>query len=341
MTKTAVILFNLGGPDKKEAIKPFLFNFFMDKNIIAAPIPIRWVLAKYISEKRGDGVALENYGHLDYRSPLLSNTAKQAVLLEERLGDDYKVFTCMRYWHPLADEVVEKVRNYNPDEIVLLPLYPQYSTATTKSSFEDWDRAADQAGFAVPTRRVGCYPCQDGFIKASAGNIRKVYDELSESTSQTPRLLFSAHGLPESVIRKGDPYQWQCEQTAAAIVDELTVDGLDWSLCYQSRVGPKKWIGPSTEEELHRAASDKVPVLIYPLAFTQEHVETLVEIEIEYRNLAREIGVPTFARVPAVGTHVTFIDGLAALVTGADEGGCNCPEKCAQCGCRKMKEQGK
>ncbi|MCB9988076.1 MAG: ferrochelatase [Rhodospirillales bacterium] len=337
MSKTAVVLFNLGGPDRKEAIKPFLFNFFMDKNIIPAPLPIRWTLARYISAKRGGGVALENYGYLGHRSPLLENTQMQAALLEEKLGDDYKVFICMRYWHPLADEVAEKVKAYSPDKIILLPLYPQFSTATVKSSLEDWDRAAAKAGLTIPANRIGCYPLNAGFITASADLIKTAYEQIFESTGQKPRLLFSAHGLPESVVKKGDPYQWQCEQSAAAIAGYLGIENLDWSLCYQSRVGPKKWIGPSTEEALQKAADDSVPVLIYPVAFTQEHVETLVEIEIEYRELAREIGVPAFARVPTVGTHAAFIEGLADLVTGKAKGGCACPEKFAQCGCRKMK----
>ncbi len=335
MNRTAVILFNLGGPDSKEAIKPFLFNFFMDKNIIGAPLPIRWALAKYISQKRGSGAALTNYGFLNYCSPLLDNTVKQAALLEEKLGEDFKTFVCMRYWKPRADEVALKVKAYNPDKIVLLPLYPQYSTATTKSSFEEWNRVVARTGLNVLTTCINCYPCNAGFVKAAADNIKKAYDDLAEITGCKPRLLFSAHGLPESVVKKGDPYQWQCEQSAAAIVEALVVENLDWSLCYQSRVGPKKWIGPSTEEELHRAAKDDVPVLVFPVAFTQEHVETLVEIEIEYRQLAREMGVPAFARVPTVGTHEDFIDGLAGLVCGKEQPALlSCPDKFEKCGCR-------
>ncbi|MCB1556687.1 MAG: ferrochelatase [Alphaproteobacteria bacterium] len=334
MTKSAVVLFNLGGPDSEDAIRPFLFNFFMDKNIIGAPQAIRWMLAKYISEKRGRGAARENYGYLNYCSPLLENTRAQAKELQAVLGDGFRVFPCMRYWHPMADEVAQQVKTYAPDNIVLLPLYPQYSTATTKSSFEEWDRAAQAAGLSVPTEKIGCYPVDDGFIQASADHVRSVYEALTVETVKKPRILFSAHGLPESVIKKGDPYQGQCEQTAAAIVARLAQPGLDWSLCYQSRVGPKKWIGPSTEEALRRAGQDKVPVLIYPLAFTQEHVETLVEIEIEYRALAETLGVPGFARAPTVGTHPAFIAGLAELVRGEKKSTPACPESCVKCGCR-------
>lgn len=346
-SKTAVILFNLGGPSSREAIKPFLFNFFMDKNIIGAPKPIRWLLAKYISEKRGSGAALESYGYLNYCSPLLRNTQAQAGALGTVLGDDYEVFVCMRYWHPLADEVAEKVKAYNPDRILLLPLYPQYSTATTKSALEDWAKAAETHNLSgIPTSAIGCYPTQPGFITASVQNIKTAYSALEQSCGQAPRLLFSAHGLPESVVKNGDPYQWQCEQSAQAIVADLKQDpdfaALDWSMCYQSRVGPKKWIGPSTEEALKQAAADKVPVLIYPVAFTQEHVETLVEIEIEYRELAQDLDIIAFDRVPTVGDHPAFIAGLAALVKENEAqkdivagSASRCPDGFNKCGCRR------
>lgn len=352
-SKTAVILFNLGGPDSRAAIKPFLFNFFMDKNIIGAPEPVRWLLAKYISEKRGSGAALESYAYLDYCSPLLRNTEEQASALKQILGDDYEVFISMRYWYPLAEETAAKVREYGPDKIILLPLYPQYSTATTKSSFESWEKAAAACNLTgIPTYAIGCYPTAPGFVKASADNIKKSYRALTarkDNNGPAPRLLFSAHGLPESTVKGGDPYQWQCEQSAKAIAENLISDGLtalDWSICYQSRVGPKKWIGPSTEEALEKAAADKVPVLIYPVAFTQEHVETLVEIEIEYRELAEQQQIPAFERAPTVGAHPAFIAGLADLIKAREQeqdqgldvkAGCatQCPAGFNKCGCRK------
>ena len=136
--KTAVVLFNLGGPDSKESIKPFLFNFFMDKNIIRAPLPVRWMVANLIAIRRSKREAGESYGELGDKSPLLENSQQQAKALEEKLGADHKVFICMRYWHPMADEVAQQVKDYDPDKIILLPLYPQYSTTTTRSSLQTW-----------------------------------------------------------------------------------------------------------------------------------------------------------------------------------------------------------
>lgn len=318
MKRTAVVLMNLGGPDKKESIEPFLFNFFMDKNIIRAPIFVRYFLAKMISKKRSKKEAGESYGELGDASPLLANSMEQAKALEALLNvedcGEFKCFICMRYWNPMAEEVAHEVKNWNADQVVLLPLYPQFSTTTTRSSFQEWDKATKTIGLDVPTTRICCYPWEEGFIEASADNVKEIYNKAEKETGQSPRVLFSAHGLPEKVIKDGDPYQWQCEQTAEKIADALDIENLDWQICYQSRVGPLKWIGPSTEEALEKAAKDKVPVVILPHAFTQEHVETLVEIEIEYREMAEEMGLHDFYRVETVGTNVPFIEGLSDLV---------------------------
>lgn len=316
--KTAVVLFNLGGPNSKDAIKPFLFNFFTDPNIIRLPYPLRWCIAKMISIRRSKREAGTSYGELGGKSPLLENTQQQAAALEQLLGPDHKVFVCMRYWHPMAPEVVEQVKAYNPDKIVLLPLYPQYSTTTTRSSWQTWRRSCEKAGFCKPEKLVCCYPAENGFIRANAANVEEVYKRAMLETGQAPRILFSAHGLPEDIVRDGDPYQAQCEQTAAEIMKIAALEGADWAICYQSRVGPKKWLGPSTEEALHKAIEDGVPVVILPHAFTQEHVETLVEIEIEYRALAEEQGITGFYRVPTVGIHPDFIRGLADMVIASN-----------------------
>jgi len=346
MKKTAVILFNLGGPDKKESIAPFLFNFFMDKNIVRLPLPFRYLLAKKISACRSRKEANDSYKELGFKSPLLENTNKQAEALQKKLGESFRVFTCMRYWHPMAEEVVQEVKNYAPEKIVLLPLYPQFSTTTTRSSFQTWDKAATQEGLDVPTSGICCYPLNEGFIKASAENIKSVYMRAQKDGHETPRILFSAHVLPEKIVRSGDPYQWQCEKSAEKIVDHLSVilpphptlppagggmssvgeanaepytklgEGvkIDWQICYQSRVGRMKWIGPSLDEALGRAAADKKAVVIYPHAFTQEHVETLVELDIEYKAIAEKLGLPGYYRAQTVGTHEGFIDGLVGLI---------------------------
>jgi len=318
-SKVAVVLFNLGGPDSPKAIKPFLMNFFMDKNIIPLPVPWRCLLAWFISSRRSKREAGESYGELGGASPLLENSKKQAGALEKVLSNnnksaEFKTFVCMRYWHPMAEQIVREVRDWGADEIVLLPLYPQFSTTTTWSSLGVWNKAADIAGYDVPTSMICCYPLNDGFITASAENIQAEIKRAAKDGYDSPRILFSAHGLPESVIKGGDPYQWQCEESAKAIVDKLGIKDLDWQICYQSRVGPKKWIGPSTEEEITRAAKEGKAIIIYPHAFTQEHVETLVELDVEYREIAEELGLHGYYRAQTVGTHPKFIDGLAKLV---------------------------
>ncbi len=329
MQKTAVILFNLGGPDERASIKPFLFNFFMDKNIIGAPLPIRWMLAKLISVKRSKQEAGDSYGFLGDKSPLLENTQKQAEALQKKLPQHMKVFVSMRYWHPRAEDVIEQVKEWGAQRLIFLPLYPQFSTTTSFSSVQEWQKQARKQGLKLPSKIICCYPWdgengEGGFIGASADLIRKSYEDLDEQARKkgvkAPRLLFSAHGLPEVVVKRGDPYQWQCEQSAQKIVDALAIENLDWSICYQSRVGPLKWIGPSTEEELERAAHDNVPVLIYPHAFVSEHVETLVELDIEYREEADKMGVPLYGRAPTVMDHPKFIQGLADTVLAYDTG---------------------
>ncbi len=343
MKKTAIILFNLGGPDSKESIRPFLINFFMDKNIIRAPYFVRYVLSRLIAARRAKREAGTSYGELGDKSPLLENSRAQASALDEKLNtqetDIYKTFICMRYWHPLATEVARAVKAWNPDHIVLLPLYPQYSTTTTRSSFQAWDAACDDVDLLLPTSTICCYPFNEGFISASADRVKKIYEQARADTGKTPRVLFSAHGLPEDIVKDGDPYQWQCEQTARLIAEKAELSPQAWQICYQSRVGPKKWLSPSTEEALHRAAQDGVGVIILPHAFTQEHVETLVEIEIEYREKAHELGVPFFYRVPTVSTHPDFIQGLADIVHreayrtwGApDTGKRICPSRFCRC----------
>lgn len=322
--KTAIILFNLGGPDSLDAVKPFLFNLFNDKAIIGAPNPIRWLLAKYISAKRAP-IAREIYRQLGGKSPLLEQTQDQAAALEKLLGNDFKVLIAMRYWHPFADQALQEAKEWGAERVILLPLYPQFSTTTTGSSLKQWHQLA--ADSFAETRTVCCYPVEPGLVRAMAARIRVEWDQAVGQGR--PRLLFSAHGLPQSIIDKGDPYQRQVEQTAAAVVAELGIADLDWAICYQSRVGPAKWIGPSTEDELHRAAADKVAVIVAPVAFVSEHSETLVELDIEYRHLAEKLGITAYFRAAAISSHPDFIKGLADLVgdPGATRGKA-CGDQC-------------
>jgi len=320
MSRVAVVAFNLGGPDSPEAVQPFLFNLFNDPAIIGAPGPVRWCLAKLISSRRAP-TAQAIYAELGGGSPLLPETEKQADALAHRLADlgEVAVFPCMRYWHPRSAEVAHQVQAFAPTQVVLLPLYPQFSTTTSASSIADWRRAANAAGITADTHTVCCYPRAEGMLTAQAGLIDARL-HTAAATGKPVRLLFSAHGLPKRVIARGDPYQWQVEQTSAAVADrlrELGHDGLDWVVCYQSRVGPLEWIGPSTEAEIARAGGDGVAIVLVPIAFVSEHSETLVELDIEYRKLAEECGVDVYERVPALGTQEDFIDALADEVRQA------------------------
>jgi ferrochelatase len=323
MKRTAVILFNLGGPDSLDAVRPFLFNLFRDPAIIRLPGPLRYLVAWLISSRR-DKTAKEIYSKLGGRSPILPNTENQAGALESLLNTDaaknYKCFIAMRYWHPFADETAKSVRDYAPDDIILLPLYPQFSTTTTASSLLDWEHVAKKAGLNVPTKTMCCYPTDRGFIGALSQKIRAAYDTAPDQ----PRILFSAHGLPEKIVKSGDPYQWQCEETTKALVASLNIPDLDYVTCYQSRVGPLKWIGPSTDDEIHRAGDDKKSIIIVPIAFVSEHSETLVEIDMEYRELAHETGVPNYTYIPTVSADADFIAGLASLVRQTEDSNKSC-----------------
>ena len=323
MTKTAVVLFNLGGPDSLKAVKPFLFNLFSDPAIIDLPQPFRYLLALFIStlrNKKAQGI----YAHMGGKSPILEQTIVQAEALEKRLkekgnGDEYKVFICMRHWHPMSEVVVKKVKAYAPDQILLLPLYPQFSTTTTGSSFANWHEVAEKNQLTVPTTSICCYPADRGFVAAHVKLIKEMYWKASELGK--PRILFSAHGLPEKIIAAGDPYQWQVEKSVSTIVQILAIDNLDYTICYQSRVGRLEWIGPSTEEEILSAGNDRVPVLVVPIAFVSEHSETLVELDIDYAKFAKEHHVPSYWRVPALGAEPFFIEMLSDLCLGNNKDG--------------------
>jgi ferrochelatase len=313
--RVAIVLFNLGGPDSPEAVEPFLRNLFSDPAIIALPWFVRLPLARLIARRRAP-VARAIYGHLGGRSPIVEETQKQARALEDALADmEAKAFIAMRCWHPFSDGAAAAVKAYRPDRIVLLPLYPQYSTTTSASSLKDWDRAAAKAGLAAPATRLCCWPDQPGFVAGMAARIRAVARDLKPGLSY--RLLLSAHGLPKRTIARGDPYQWQVERSAAAIVARLGLPELEAQICYQSRVGPLEWIGPATDAEIARAGRDGKGVIVAPIAFVSEHSETLVELDIEYAKLAREAGVKDYRRAPTVGAEPAFIEGLATLVRQA------------------------
>ena len=333
--RLAVVLFNLGGPDRLESVQPFLFNLFNDPAIIGLPWPFRPLLAKLISTRRREE-ASRNYAHMGGASPLLAGTRAQTEALQAQLqsslpGFETRCFIAMRYWHPLTEAAARDVEVFQPDEIVLLPLYPQYSTTTTGSSAKAWRKAYKGAG---KVHEVCCFFDAAGLAAAHAGHIRRTFE--AAGSPKGLRLLFSAHGLPEQVIRRGDPYQWQVERTCEAIMRELG-DSWDWQVCYQSRVGPLKWIGPSTPQAVEAAAVQGKGVLVVPVAFVSEHVETLVELDRDYAELAREKGCPVYLRAPAVGVEPAFVESLGGLVAaslfkpGCAPGGGACDRALRQC----------
>ena len=322
--RIAVVLMNLGGPDSPDAVRPFLFNLFNDPAILELPQPLRWALAQFISRRRAK-FARENYAKIGGASPLLANTQAQAKALQDALRGlhelgDVKTFIAMRYWRPFTEDAARAVKAFDPQEIVLLPLYPQFSGTTSGSSLRHWRDAVKRAGIAASVRAVCCYPDEAGFAAASAGLIDAALRRAKQFGA--PRLLLSAHGLPQKTVDRGDPYQSQVERSAAAILAALKTSDAMWStleheVCYQSRVGPLEWLKPYTEDAIHRAAQDKRAIVLFPIAFVSEHSETLVELDVDYRRVAETAGATAYLRVPTVSTDPAFIGGLAGLVRTA------------------------
>ena len=333
--KKAIILFNLGGPDSLDAVQPFLFNLFNDPAIISLPTFLRYPLAKFISRRRTP-VAKAIYAEMGGKSPILDETLIQVKAIEKNLEnekDEYKCFIVMRCWNPRAVETIKNVKKFNPNQIILLPLYPQYSNATSGSSIKEWNDLCKKESLTVETKIICCYPTEKDFILSYANLIKEKIntDQLEEIT-----LVFSAHGLPENKIKQGDPYQWQVEQSVIGLVKKLSIKNLNYILSYQSRVGPLKWIGPSTENIIKEEAQKNKRIIIVPVAFVSEHSETLVELDIEYRKLAEENGSKEYIRVPAVTVNQDFINSLKSSILKASNGekytsSIKCPDKFKKC----------
>ena len=239
----------------------------------------------------------------------------EELLNKESTDFMFKAFVCMRYWHPRANEMVRQVQEYSPQRIVLLSLYPQYSTTTIESSIREWRQRVASEFSGVKTDAIECYPTLDGFVKTAALETLKVMAACEQRAAGGDdfRVLFSAHGLPQKIVDQGDPYRQQVEETVMAIRAEIGRP-IDAKICYQSRVGPMRWLAPSTEDEIVRAGKEGKAVILVPVSFVSEHSETLYELDIMYKDLADQSGVPNFTRVPTVGCAAAFIEGLAGLV---------------------------
>ncbi len=320
MQKIAVVLMNLGAPEDCSGVKSFLYNLFYDRHIIDLPNPWRYLLAKFISWKRAP-VTKDIYSFMGGGSPLVKLTREQANKLKMKLdsSSNYEVFIHMRYTPPGNKEVIEQLHDFKPDKLVLLPLYPQFSTATTASSIRSFYSSVNEEFPELPVSAICCYPSEDNFIFSQVSRITELlsYNNINDLSGY--RLLYTAHGLPERKIKNGDPYKRQVEITAGEINKNLDRPELDTVICYQSRVGPLKWIGPSTEEEIKNTAKQGKGVILVPIAFVSEHSETLVELDIEYKELANNMGITNFYRVPALGIENNYIDCLKKLCKKAEK----------------------
>jgi protoporphyrin/coproporphyrin ferrochelatase len=316
-SSVAVVLFQLGGPDSPAAIEPFLFNLFSDPDIIDFPFArlARPVMARLISSRRAKKVG-EHYARIGGKSPLRELTDLQARALEAELRKtvDARVFVAMRYWHPLTEEAVAEVVARDFQELVLVPLYPQYSRTTTGSSLNEWERQYKSAAGerALAPKIVREFYGHAGYLDAV---VEKIHEGLAKfPDAASIHLVFSAHGVPLSVIEAGDPYQAQIEATVERVMERGGCPN-PHRLCYQSRVGPGRWLRPMLDETLRNLAACGVPgVLVIPIAFVSDHVETLNEIDIEAREQAHELGIREFGVMPALNDSPKFIQALADLV---------------------------
>ncbi|HVN04206.1 MAG TPA: ferrochelatase [Bryobacteraceae bacterium] len=313
--RIGVVLFQLGGPDSLQAIEPFLYNLFSDPDIIDFPFAriARQPLARFISATRARHVR-HHYAGIGGRSPILEFTRRQAAALEAELRRDYdaRVVVAMRYWHPFTAEAVAELEVHAPDQVVLLPLYPQYSRTTTGSSLNEWKRRFQSNGWQPRVHTVTGFHEDAGYIAALAGAVSKSLAAFDDPADVD--MVFSAHSVPMAVVETGDPYQRQIERTVELVWGRGRWPGRR-HLCYQSKVGASKWLQPSMHATLKRLAEEgRRHVLVIPVSFVSDHVETLYEIDIEHRALARELGIGDYRMVPGLNDSPDFIAVLGSLV---------------------------
>jgi ferrochelatase len=314
-TKTAIVLLNLGGPDSLDAVEPFLYNLFSDPDIIDFPLSFlfRKKLAKIIANKRAPRIR-EQYQKIGGKSPIMNHTQAQAQMLEERLNGRAHVYIAMRYWNPMISEAVNRIKSDGIEKVVLLPMYPQYSKATTGSSINEWNRQAQGHNLDVETHIIESYHTNPLYIKAVVERIREALVMFPEERRDSVHILFSAHGTPMKLVKQGDPYSEQISETVESVM-KAGEFAQRHHLCFQSKVGPMKWLTPSTHETILELASNGVTdMLVVPIAFVSDHLETLYEINIEYRRLALENGIENFEMTEGLNGSETFIDALEQLV---------------------------
>lgn len=312
MNGTAVVLFNLGGPDSLEAVQPFLANLFSDRDIFK--LPFQDFMANFIARKRAPKV-IEEYKLIGGKSPIGYWTEIQRKMLEERLrrfNPDIDVYTAMRYWHPLTKAVAEEVQKKNYQRIVLLPLYPHYSVSTTGSSFNEWKR--EYKGDQSKLLYINEYSTNATYVRAINQRIDEALLKFPEQVRSQVQLVFSAHGTPVSYVKKGDPYSKQIKQTVSHIM-KLRGNSHEYHECYQSKVGPVKWLEPATDKMIEELASKgKKHLLLIPISFVSDHVETLFELGIEYKHVADKVGIENYIVMTGLNDSPLFADALSEVV---------------------------
>jgi ferrochelatase len=311
MKKIGVVLMNMGGPDSLDAVEPFLYNLFSDHDIIQIPRLIQKPVAYLISKIRAEKTK-EYYEYMGGKSPQKEQTLLQARALQQSLGERYKVVVAMRYWHPFTEEAIKELMKENIEKIVLLPLYPQYSKTTTGSSFNEFFRQYKRFNLDVPVVKISDFHNHPKYIKAMVENIKKHLPENFKDYF----FLFSAHSLPEKIIKENDPYQKQTQTTVELIMKHFPEN--KYTLAYQSKIGPVKWLEPMTDEVIKKLANEGVKnLVVIPVSFVSEHSETLYELDYQYGNLAKNLGIKNYIRIPTLKDDPLFIDALKEIVTSS------------------------
>lgn len=309
-----IVLLNMGGPDSLAAVRPFLYNLFSDRDLIQLPLGsvLQKPFARLISLIRSRKVK-ENYRDIGGCSPLLQWTRRQAEGIAERLGPEFRPYVAMRYWQPRAEETLRRMAADGVEEAVVLSMYPHYTGATTGSSFKDFRRTAERVHPRLSYSTIEEWYDWPGYLDALAGRIQTGLDYFHELVRDDARILFSAHALPQKFIDRGDPYLEQVMATVRGVMERLP--GRPWRIAFQSRSGPVKWMEPGTAEVIDQLAAEGCEnLLIVPVSFVSDHIETLYEIDVEYVQHAIGKGIRTVFRSPSLNDQADFLEGMAALV---------------------------
>lgn len=314
MNKTAVLMLQMGGPDSLEAIQPFLYNLFSDRDIIRiGPAFLQPTVAGFISRRRSKKVS-EYYKKIGGKSPIRELTQLQATELEKALGDNYRCFVAMRYWKPFTHEALSAIKKEGISRVIALSLYPHYSRATVGSSINELERVLAQTDTKLDLSYIRNFHDHPLYIAALAEKVERALSGFGDP--RQVQLVFSAHGLPQSFIDSGDPYLDQIQTTVRLTMEHF--GDVSHHLAFQSRAGPVKWLEPSTEAKIAElAAAGCKQLLMVPLSFVSDHIETLYEIDIQYKEEAAALGISDFRRTESLNSSPAFIACLEKLVRAA------------------------